>query len=292
MKVGRDRADDIRRAGIVRSEIGPARRLMFDANQVWDVPQAIQWMQDLARSLTWWIEEPTSPDDVLGHAAIAAALSPIRVATGEHCANAVLFKQFFQAGALHVCQLDACRVAGVNECLATPARRTVRHPACPHAGGVGLCEHVQHLSAFERHRPGRAAGGSGDPIRRRSSPRTFRRPCPHATRALPAAREPRVYTHNSPRIARHTGSPTATCGAETPRDVATTAHLARPDQAPIKPWPTAPCEFPQSVHHPGRFQALAVLLLGLCPVPGADQDAAFTPAFQPHSTSAILSPTM
>jgi L-fuconate dehydratase len=150
MKVGRDRADDIRRAGIVRSEIGPARRLMFDANQVWDVPQAIEWMQDLAKFDPWWIEEPTSPDDVLGHAAIAAALSPIRVATGEHCANAVMFKQFLQAGALHVCQLDACRVAGVNECLAIlllAARFGV--PVCPHAGGVGLCEHVQHLSAFD-----------------------------------------------------------------------------------------------------------------------------------------------
>jgi L-fuconate dehydratase len=123
---------------------------MFDANQVWDVPQAIEWMQDLAKFDPWWIEEPTSPDDVLGHAAIAAALSPIRVATGEHCANAVMFKQFLQAGALHVCQLDACRVAGVNECLAIlllAARFGV--PVCPHAGGVGLCEHVQHLSAFD-----------------------------------------------------------------------------------------------------------------------------------------------
>lgn len=150
MKVGRDRHDDLRRAALIRREIGPQRRLMFDANQVWDVPQAIDWMRDLARFDPWWIEEPTSPDDVLGHAAIARALAPIRVATGEHCANAVLFKQFLRADAMQVCQLDACRVAGVNECLAVlllAARFGV--PVCPHAGGVGLCEHVQHLGAFD-----------------------------------------------------------------------------------------------------------------------------------------------
>lgn len=150
VKVGRDLGEDVRRAELVRSEIGPDRKLMFDANQVWDVPQAIGWMRELARFEPWWIEEPTSPDDVLGHAAIASALSPIRVATGEHCANAVMFKQFLAAGAMQVCQLDACRVAGVNECLAIlllAAKAGV--PVCPHAGGVGLCEHVQHLAAFD-----------------------------------------------------------------------------------------------------------------------------------------------
>ncbi len=150
IKVGRDLDDDLRRAALVREEIGDGRRLMFDANQVWDVPQAILWMADLACFDPWWIEEPTSPDDVLGHAAIAGAISPIRVATGEHMANAVMFKQFFQAGAFHVCQLDACRVAGVNECLAILLMAAkFRVPVCPHAGGVGLCEHVQHLSAFD-----------------------------------------------------------------------------------------------------------------------------------------------
>lgn len=150
IKVGRDLQDDIRRAALVRSEIGPENRLMFDANQVWDVPTAIVWMRELARFDPWWIEEPTSPDDVLGHAAIADAISPIRVATGEHCANAVMFKQFLEAGGLQVCQLDACRVAGVNECLAVMLLAAkYRVPVCPHAGGVGLCEHVQHLSAVD-----------------------------------------------------------------------------------------------------------------------------------------------
>ena len=150
IKVGRDPADDRRRAALVRAEIGPENRLMFDANQVWDVPTAIAWMRDLARFEPWWIEEPTSPDDVLGHAAIADAISPIRVATGEHCANAVLFKQFLEAGGLQVCQIDSCRLAGVNECLAVLLLAAkYRIPVCPHAGGVGLCEHVQHLSAVD-----------------------------------------------------------------------------------------------------------------------------------------------
>lgn len=150
LKVGRDLMDDLRRAALVREEIGPDCRLMFDANQVWDVPQAVSWMAELRRFDPWWIEEPTNPDDVLGHAAIARAIHPLRVATGEHCANAVLFKQFLAAGAMQVCQIDACRVAGVNECLAIlllAAKAGV--PVCPHAGGVGLCEHVQHLSAFD-----------------------------------------------------------------------------------------------------------------------------------------------
>ncbi len=150
LKVGTDAARDKRRLALVRREIGPHRRLMLDANQVWEVAEAIDRMRGLALFDPWWIEEPTSPDDVLGHAAIADAIAPIRVATGEHCSNAVMFKQFFQAGAIDVCQLDACRLGGVNECLAVlllAAKFGV--PVCPHAGGVGLCEHVQHLSAFD-----------------------------------------------------------------------------------------------------------------------------------------------
>lgn len=150
IKVGRDLNDDVRRAAIIREEIGWDRKLMMDANQVWDVPQAIAWMEKLAMFKPWWIEEPTSPDDVLGHAAIARAVAPIGVATGEHGMNRVLFKQLLQAGAIKFCQIDACRLGGVNEVLAVlllAAKFNV--PVCPHAGGVGLCEHVQHLSIFD-----------------------------------------------------------------------------------------------------------------------------------------------
>ena len=150
MKVGRDLEDDRRRAALIRSEIGPDRRLMLDANQVWDVDAAITNVRALAEVDPWWIEEPTSPDDILGHARIAAAVRPIRVATGEHCHNRVMFKQLFQAGAIDVCQLDGCRLGGVNEVIAVlllAARFGV--PVCPHAGGVGLCEHVQHFSMFD-----------------------------------------------------------------------------------------------------------------------------------------------
>src|ERR687885_1930056 len=149
-KVGGDLGDDMRRAQIIREEIGPDRTLMMDANQVWDVDQAIAWMKDLARFDPWWIEEPTSPDDVLGHAAIARAVAPIKVATGEHCQNRVIFKQLFQANAIAFCQPDACRLGGVNEFLAVlllAAKFGV--PVCPHAGGVGLCEYVQHLSIID-----------------------------------------------------------------------------------------------------------------------------------------------
>jgi L-fuconate dehydratase len=150
MKVGGDLEDDRRRAQLLREELGPDRRLMMDANGAWDVEEAIRWMEEMAPYDPWWIEEPTSPDDVLGHAAIARALAPIRVASGEHCMNRVLFKQFFQAGALGVCQIDACRLGGVNEVLAVllmAARSGI--PVCPHAGGVGLCEYVQHLAIFD-----------------------------------------------------------------------------------------------------------------------------------------------
>ena len=150
MKVGRDTEDDVRRARIIREVIGPGRKLMMDANQFWDVPQALAAMEQLKAFDPWWIEEPTHPDDVLGHAAIARAVSPIGVATGEHCANRVLFKQYLQAGALQFCQVDAARLGGVNEVLAVlllAAKFGV--PVCPHAGGVGLCEYVQHLSIFD-----------------------------------------------------------------------------------------------------------------------------------------------
>jgi L-fuconate dehydratase len=150
MKVGRDLNDDIRRAEIIREEIGPERKLMVDANQIWDVDQAIDWMKELSRFNPWWIEEPTSPDDVLGHAKIARALAPIGVATGEACQNRVIFKQLLQAEAISFCQIDSCRLAGVNEVLAVmlmAAKFGV--PVCPHAGGVGLCEYVQHLSLFD-----------------------------------------------------------------------------------------------------------------------------------------------
>jgi L-fuconate dehydratase len=150
MKVGADIDDDLRRIRIIRDEIGPDRMLAVDANQRWDVGTAIDWMARLAAFDPYWIEEPTSPDDILGHAAIAQALAPIRVATGEHVHNRVMFKQFLAAGAMSVCQIDACRLGGVNEVVAVlllAARFGV--PVCPHAGGVGLCELVQHLAAFD-----------------------------------------------------------------------------------------------------------------------------------------------
>lgn len=146
IKVGRDLKDDIRRCRIVREEIGPARRLMVDANQRWDVPEAIAWMEHLRPFAPWWIEEPTSPDDILGHAAIARAVAPIGVATGEQCQNRVIFKQLMQMDAIRFVQLDACRLGGVNECLAVMLlAKKFGLPVCPHAGGVGLCEYVAHL---------------------------------------------------------------------------------------------------------------------------------------------------
>ena len=150
VKVGAEPADDERRVRLVREAIGPSNKLMIDANQRWDVNEAIARVRALARFDPWWIEEPTSPDDVLGHAAIARAVAPIGVATGEHCANRVLFKQLLQAGAISFCQIDSCRLGGVNENLAVillAAKFGV--PLCPHAGGVGLCELVQHLSMWD-----------------------------------------------------------------------------------------------------------------------------------------------
>jgi L-fuconate dehydratase len=123
---------------------------MIDANQVWDVPEAIEWINALAQFRPLWIEEPTSPDDVLGHAAIRRAVAPIGVASGEHGMNRVLFKQMFQAGALDFCQLDSARLGSVNEILAVYLlAKKFGVPVCPHAGGVGLCELVQHLSVFD-----------------------------------------------------------------------------------------------------------------------------------------------
>jgi L-fuconate dehydratase len=152
LKVGRDVADDVRRCSIIRETIGPNRTMMVDANQYWEVDQAIEHMKHLAPFKPWWIEEPTSPDDVLGHAKIAAAIKPlgIGVATGEACQNRILFKQFMQAGAMQFCQIDSCRLGGVNEVLAVYLlARKFNIPVCPHAGGVGLCEYVQHLAIWD-----------------------------------------------------------------------------------------------------------------------------------------------
>lgn len=150
LKVGGNPADDRRRAHTMRSIIGPSNRLMMDANQKWDVEEAILRTRELREFDPWWMEEPTSPDDVLGHARIRRELAGVRIATGEHCQNRILFKQFMQAGAMDVCQIDSCRLAGVNENIAVillAAKFGI--PVCPHAGGVGLCEYVQHLSAFD-----------------------------------------------------------------------------------------------------------------------------------------------
>jgi len=150
LKVGGDPHSDLRRAEIVREALGPEHRLSLDANQAWGVEEAIEAMRPLAAVDPWWIEEPTSPDDVLGHRRIRDAVAPIRVATGEHVQNRVVFKQLLQSGAIDVCQVDCCRLAGVNEVLAVvllAAKFGV--PVCPHAGGVGLCEYAQHISMFD-----------------------------------------------------------------------------------------------------------------------------------------------
>lgn len=150
LKVGGSLEDDIRRMRTARETVGDGVRIAVDANQRWDVAQAIDWMRALAPSQPYWIEEPTSPDDILGHAAVRRAVGPIKVATGEHIANRVVFKQLLQAGAVDIVQIDAARVGGVNENIAIlllAAKFGV--PVCPHAGGVGLCEMVQHLSMFD-----------------------------------------------------------------------------------------------------------------------------------------------
>ena len=150
LKVGANVDDDVRRMRIAREAVGPDVRIAIDANQRWGVHDAIEWTERLAQFDPWWVEEPTSPDDVLGHAAIRKGVSPVKVATGEHVANRVIFKQLLQMDAIDIVQIDATRVAGVNENLAIlllAAKYDV--PVCPHAGGVGLCELVQHLSMFD-----------------------------------------------------------------------------------------------------------------------------------------------
>jgi L-fuconate dehydratase len=151
MKVGRDLQDDIRRLRIAREVAGPALTLMIDANQVWDVDQAIEWLPHLAFAKPWFIEEPTSPDDIEGHRRIREAMKgQMQVATGEMCQNRIVFKQLIMRGAIDVVQIDACRLGGVNEVLAVmlmAAKYGLK--VCPHAGGVGLCEYVQHLSMID-----------------------------------------------------------------------------------------------------------------------------------------------
>jgi L-fuconate dehydratase len=150
IKVGRDREENVRRCRLVREEIGADAWLMVDANQAWDVGEAIEHMRPLAPFRPLWIEEPTSPDDILGHATIRRAIRPIGVATGEHCPNRVMFKQLMQAQAIDFCQFDTCRLGGLNEALAVlllAAKFGV--PVCPHAGGLGLCEYGQHVSLID-----------------------------------------------------------------------------------------------------------------------------------------------
>jgi L-fuconate dehydratase len=150
LKVGGDPAEDLRRGHIVRDEIGWTNKLMVDANQKWGVLEAIKRTRQLAELKPYWMEEPTSPDDILGHARIRREVPQVRIATGEHCHNRVMFKQLLQAQAIDVLQLDSCRVAGVNENLAIILLAAkFKIPVCPHAGGVGLCEYVQHLAAFD-----------------------------------------------------------------------------------------------------------------------------------------------
>jgi len=150
LKVGANLADDIRRCRKAREAIGPDRPLMIDANQVWDVPTAIEWVNALKEFDLRWIEEPTSPDDILGHRKVREGVAPIGIATGEHCHNRVMFKQFLEAGAIDYCQIDAGRLASLNEILAVLLLAAhFEVPVCPHAGGVGLCEMVHHASMLD-----------------------------------------------------------------------------------------------------------------------------------------------
>ena len=150
LKVGRDLEDDIRRVRIAREVLGPDRQLMIDANQVWEVNDAVEWVQKLAFARPWFIEEPTSPDDIEGHRKIRQGVAPVKVATGEMCQNRIIFKQLIMREAIDVVQIDACRLGGVNEVLAVMLMAAkYQLPVCPHAGGVGLCEYVQHLSMID-----------------------------------------------------------------------------------------------------------------------------------------------
>lgn len=161
LKVGADVEDDVRRLRIARETLGPGFPIAIDANQRWDVADAIAWLERLAPYSPAFIEEPTSPDDILAHAAIRQAVAPLQVATGEQMQNRIVAKQLLQAGAVDVLQIDASRVGGVNENIAImllAAKFDI--PVCPHAGGVGLCEMVQHLAFFDA-----AAIGTEDPRR-------------------------------------------------------------------------------------------------------------------------------
>ncbi len=161
-KVGRDLEDDKRRLRIAREELGPDVKLMIDANQVWEVNEAKEWVNALAEFSPWFIEEPTSPDDIMGHKAIREGVRPIQVATGEHCQNRVIFKQLITCDALDVVQIDACRLAGLNEILAVYLLAAKYNKiVCPHAGGVGLCEYVQHLAMIDYTR---ISGEIGDRV--------------------------------------------------------------------------------------------------------------------------------
>ncbi|SCE17109.1 L-fuconate dehydratase [Streptomyces sp. DfronAA-171] len=202
LKVGADLADDVRRCRVARAAIGPDVRLALDANQRWDVERAVTWVRALAPYEPYWIEEPTSPDDVLGHAAIRRAVAPVRVATGEHVANRVVFKQLLQAGAVDVVQIDAARVGGVNENLAIlllAAKHGV--PVCPHAGGVGAVRtraaplHVRLRGPVGDHR-GPRHRVRGPP------PRALPRPRRHRPRPLPDPRDPRLLGRDAPGLAR------------------------------------------------------------------------------------------
>jgi L-fuconate dehydratase len=150
LKVGGDLAADIRRMRLARETVGPDIRIAIDANQRWDVGEAVAWIKALAPWAPWWVEEPTSPDEILGHAAIRREVAPIRIATGEHVQNRIVFKQMLQAGSVDVVQIDATRVGGVNENVAILLLAAAFEvPVCPHAGGVGLCELAQHLAMFD-----------------------------------------------------------------------------------------------------------------------------------------------
>ncbi len=150
IKVGRSLDDDLRRCALIRDALGPNGRLMVDANQVWEVGQAIEWIRALQPFDLWWVEEPVHPDDILGHRRIIEAVDSIRIATGEHCHNRLMFKQFMMANAIDVVQVDGCRLAGLSEAMAVLllAAKYAR-PVCPHAGGVGLCEIAQHISMID-----------------------------------------------------------------------------------------------------------------------------------------------
>ncbi len=150
LKVGRDLNDDIRRLRIAREELGEKTTIMIDANQVWEVDQAIEWIQSLKFAKPFFIEEPTSPDDIIGHKKIRSKIAPIKVATGEVCQNRIMFKQFISEGALDILQIDSCRMGGLNEILAVLLMaKKFNTPVWPHAGGVGLCEYVQHIAMID-----------------------------------------------------------------------------------------------------------------------------------------------